>query len=153
PHQPRGSLRDALRDADVFIGLSVGNVLKAEDLELMARARIVFAMANPDPEVSPELAVSHCRIFATGRSDFPNQINNALAFPGIFRGALDVQANQINEAMKLAAARAIADGISAAEANEEYIVPSVLNRGVARQVAGSVAAAAHRSGVARRRSG
>ncbi|HEY6084071.1 MAG TPA: NAD-dependent malic enzyme, partial [Nitrospira sp.] len=106
PDLPGGSLRDALKGADVFIGLSVGNLLTAEDLDLMAPDRIVFAMANPDPEVPPDLAASHCRIFATGRSDFPNQINNALAFPGIFRGALDVQAAQINESMKLAAAKA-----------------------------------------------
>lgn len=152
PHQPQGSLRDALRSADVFIGLSVGNVLKADDLDLMARDRIVFAMANPDPEVSPELAVSHCRIFATGRSDFPNQINNALVFPGIFRGALDVQATEINESMKLAAAKALADTIPKAALSEDYIIPSVFDKDVVPRVARAVAAAARDTGAARRRS-
>ncbi len=152
PDRPQGSLRDALRGADVFIGLSVGNVLEAEDLDLMAPDRIVFAMANPDPEVSPELAVSHCRIFATGRSDFPNQINNALAFPGIFRGALDVQATEINEAMKLSAAKALADTIPRAALSEDYIIPSVFDKNVVPRIARAVAAAARDTGVARRRS-
>ena len=152
PDQPRGSLRDALRGADVFIGLSVGNILKADDLDLMARDRIVFAMANPDPEVSPELAISHCRIFATGRSDFPNQINNALVFPGIFRGALDVQATEINESMKLAAAKALADTIPKAALSEDYIIPSVFDKDIVPRVARAVAAAARDTGAARRRS-
>jgi malate dehydrogenase (oxaloacetate-decarboxylating) len=149
--RPQGTLRDALKGADVFIGLSVGNILSAEDLDLMAPDRIVFAMANPDPEVPPELAVSHCRIFATGRSDYPNQINNALAFPGIFRGALDVQASQINEAMKLAAANAIAKVIPAGALSEDYIIPSLFDKEVVPRVARAVAAAARESGVARRR--
>lgn len=148
---PTGTLRDALKGADVFIGLSVGNILAAEDLELMAPERIVFAMANPDPEVSPELAASHCRIFATGRSDFPNQINNALAFPGIFRGALDVQAKEINEVMKLAAAKAIAEVIPPSALSEDYIIPSLFDKTVVPQVARAVATAARDSGVARRR--
>lgn len=148
---PTGSLRDALNGADVFIGLSVGNILTADDLELMATDRIVFAMANPDPEVSPELASSHCRIFATGRSDYPNQINNALAFPGLFRGALDVQARDINEAMKLAAAQAIADVIPPGAVSEDYIIPSLFDKEVVPRVARAVAAAARDSGVARRR--
>lgn len=151
PHRPQGSLRDALRNADVFIGLSIGNLLSAADLDLMAQDRIVFAMANPDPEVSPELALSHCRIFATGRSDFPNQINNALAFPGIFRGALDVQANEINEPMKLAAARALAETIPRAALSEDYIIPSIFDKDVVPRVARAVASAAHASGAARRR--
>jgi malate dehydrogenase (oxaloacetate-decarboxylating) len=151
PQHPRGTLRDALKQADVFIGLSVGNLLTAEDLDLMVPDRIVFAMANPDPEVPPELALSHCRIFATGRSDFPNQINNALAFPGIFRGALDVQANDINESMKLAAARALAETIPRAALSEDYIIPSVFDKDVVPRVARAVAAAAHSSGAARRR--
>ena len=151
PHRPQGSLRDALKNADVFIGLSVGNLLSADDLDLMAQDRIVFAMANPDPEVSPELALSHCRIFATGRSDFPNQINNALAFPGIFRGALDVQANEINEPMKLAAARALAETIPRAALSEDYIIPSLFDKDVVPRVARAVASAAHASGAARRR--
>jgi malate dehydrogenase (oxaloacetate-decarboxylating) len=149
--RPKGSLRDALKGADVFIGLSVGNVLKADDLDLMALDRIVFAMANPDPEVSPELAISHCRIFATGRSDFPNQINNALAFPGIFRGALDVQAFEINESMKLAAARALAETIPRSALSEDYIIPSVFDKEVVPRLARAVAIAARETGVARRR--
>jgi malate dehydrogenase (oxaloacetate-decarboxylating) len=152
PQGLRGSLSRAIEKADVFIGVSGPGVLTRRLIQKMAKNPIVFALANPEPEISPQEAFGYCRILATGRSDFPNQINNALAFPGIFRGALDARASQINEAMKLAAARAIADGISAAELNEEYIVPSVFNRRVARQVARAVAAAAYRSGVARRRS-
>jgi malate dehydrogenase (oxaloacetate-decarboxylating) len=148
---PQGTLRDALRGADVLIGLSVGNILTVEDLDLMAADRIVFAMANPDPEVPPELAASHCRIFATGRSDYPNQINNALAFPGIFRGALDVQARDINEAMKLAAAKALAETIPPASLSEDYIIPSVFDKDLVPRVAKAVAAAARATGVARRR--
>ena len=117
----------------------------------MAADRIVFAMANPDPEVPPELAASHCRIFATGRSDYPNQINNALAFPGIFRGALDVQARDINEAMKLAAAKALAETIPPAALSADYIIPSVFDKEVVPRVAKAVAAAARETGVARRR--
>jgi malate dehydrogenase (oxaloacetate-decarboxylating) len=147
----QGSLRDALAGADVFIGLSVGNVLRADDLDLMAPDRIVFAMANPDPEVSPELAASHCRIFATGRSDYPNQINNALAFPGMFRGALDVQSREINENMKLATAKAIADAIPADLLSDDYIIPSLFDKDVAPRVARAVAVAAYETGVARRR--
>jgi malate dehydrogenase (oxaloacetate-decarboxylating) len=151
PDNPRGTLRDALKGADVFIGLSVGNILSAEDLDAMATDRIVFAMANPDPEVSPDLAASHCRVFATGRSDYPNQINNALAFPGIFRGALDVQAVEINEAMKLAAANALAHTISEGAVSEDYIIPSLFDKTVVPNVARAVAAAARETGVARRR--
>ncbi len=151
PDHPQGTLRDALKGADVFIGLSIGNILTADDLDLMATDRIVFAMANPDPEVPRELAASHCRIFATGRSDYPNQINNALAFPGIFRGALDVQASDINEAMKLAAAKALAETIPPAALSEDYIIPSVFDKQVVPRVAKAVAAAARETGVARRR--
>ncbi|HXF93411.1 MAG TPA: malic enzyme-like NAD(P)-binding protein, partial [Nitrospiraceae bacterium] len=150
--RPQGTLQDALRGADVFIGLSVGNILKPEDLDLMAPDRIVFAMANPDPEIAPQLAVPRCRIFATGRSDHPNQINNALAFPGIFRGALDVQARDINEAMTLAAAQAIAEVVPETALSEDYIIPSVFDKEVVPRVAKAVAAAARDSGVARRRS-
>jgi malate dehydrogenase (oxaloacetate-decarboxylating) len=151
PNRPKGSLQDALKGADVFIGLSVGNVLTADDLDLMAPDRIVFAMANPDPEVSPALAISHCRIFATGRSDFPNQINNALAFPGIFRGALDVQGYEINESMKLAAAKALAETIPRSALSEDYIIPSVFDKEVVPRIARAVAIAARETGVARRR--
>lgn len=149
--KPRGTLRDALKGADVFIGLSVGNVVTADDLDVMAPERIVFALANPDPEVPAELGVSHATVFATGRSDYPNQINNALAFPGIFRGALDVQAAAINEAMKLAAAQAIAHVIPEATLSEDYIIPSVFDKEVVPRVARAVAAAARATGVARRR--
>ena len=149
--RPHGTLRDALTGADVFIGLSVGNILSAEDLDLMSPDRIVFAMANPDPEVPPKLADSHCRIFATGRSDFPNQINNALVFPGIFRGALDVQAREINEAMKLAAATALAETVPPSALSEDYIIPSVFDKEVVPRVARAVATAARETGVARRR--
>jgi malate dehydrogenase (oxaloacetate-decarboxylating) len=149
--RPRGTLRDALKGADVFIGLSVGNILTADDLDAMAPDRIVFAMANPDPEVPRDLALSHCRILATGRSDYPNQINNALAFPGLFRGALDVQAREINEAMKLAAAHAIAHTIPDGAVSEDYIIPSLFDKTVVPKVALAVAAAARDTGVARRR--
>jgi malate dehydrogenase (oxaloacetate-decarboxylating) len=151
PGRPSGTLRDALMHADVFIGLSVGNVLTPEDLGLMGPDRIVFAMANPDPEIAPEAAINHCRIFATGRSDYPNQINNALAFPGIFRGALDVQAKDINEAMKLAAADALAHVIPDSALSEDYIIPSLFDKEVVSRVARAVATAAHETGVARRR--
>jgi malate dehydrogenase (oxaloacetate-decarboxylating) len=149
--RPHGTLQDALVGADIFIGLSVGNILTADDLERMTPDRIVFAMANPDPEVPPQLAESHCRIFATGRSDFPNQINNALVFPGIFRGALDVQAREINEAMKLAAATALAECVPPSALSEDYIIPSLFDKDVVPRVAKAVAAAARDTGVARRR--
>jgi malate dehydrogenase (oxaloacetate-decarboxylating) len=148
--RPSGTLQDALKGADVFIGLSVGNILQPDDLDLMHRDRIVFAMANPDPEIAPDLAVPRCRIFATGRSDYPNQINNVLAFPGIFRGALNVQARDINEAMKLAAAEAIADIIPENALSEDYIIPSVFDKQVVHQVSLAVAAAARETGIARR---
>lgn len=150
PDRPTGTLQDALKGADVFIGLSVANVLRPEDLDVMAKDRIVFAMANPDPEITPELAVSRCRVFATGRSDYPNQINNVLAFPGLFRGALDVQARDINEAMELAAAQAIADIIPEATLSEDYIIPSVFDKQVVQRVSKAVAGAARATGVARR---
>ena len=116
----------------------------------MAPDRIVFAMANPDPEISPIHALSHCRIFATGRSDYPNQINNALAFPGIFRGALDVQAREINEPMKLAAALALAELIPEATLSEDYIIPSIFDKQVVPHVSKAVASAAWDTGVAQR---
>jgi malate dehydrogenase (oxaloacetate-decarboxylating) len=115
----------------------------------MNAGAVVFALANPDPEVQPEAVRDYVAIMATGRSDYPNQINNVLAFPGVFRGALDVRARTINEEMKLAAAQAIAGVISADELNAEYIIPSVFNRAVSTAVAGAVARAAVLSGVAR----
>jgi malate dehydrogenase (oxaloacetate-decarboxylating) len=149
--QPFQTLRDALTGADVFIGLSAANLLKPADLQVMAGDRIVFAMANPEPEIAGDLAGPLCRIFATGRSDYPNQVNNLLAFPGIFRGALDVRSRTINEPMKLAAARAIASVIPEDHLSEDYIVPSVFDKRVVRLVARAVARAAHETGVARRR--
>jgi malate dehydrogenase (oxaloacetate-decarboxylating) len=148
--QPSGSLQDALRGADVLIGLSVGNIVKPEDLDLMSEDRVVFAMANPDPEIAPDLAMPRCRVFATGRSDYPNQINNVLSFPGLFRGALDVQATDINEAMMLAAAEAIARMIPFGTLSEDYIIPSVFDKQVVPHVAKAVSAAALRTGVARK---
>jgi malate dehydrogenase (oxaloacetate-decarboxylating) len=149
--RPFATLRDVLTGADVFIGVSAANILQPADLELMAPDRIVFAMANPDPEIRPELALPLCRVLATGRSDYPNQVNNLLAFPGMFRGALDVRARAINEPMKLAAAAAIAGIIPEDHLSEEHIVPSVFDQRVVRAVAQAVARAAHDSGVARRR--
>jgi malate dehydrogenase (oxaloacetate-decarboxylating) len=148
---PFATLHEALVGADVFIGVSVGNVLQPADLLTMAEERIIFAMANPEPEIQPEAALPHCRVLATGRSDYPNQVNNLLAFPGIFRGALDVRASQINERMKLAAASAIAGIIADDHLSEDYIIPSVFDKRVVRAVARAVADAAHETGVARRR--
>jgi malate dehydrogenase (oxaloacetate-decarboxylating) len=148
---PFATLHGALQGADVFIGVSVGNLLTIEDLQTMAKDPIVFAMANPDPEIAPDLAMPYCRVMATGRSDYPNQVNNLLAFPGIFRGALDVRAKTINEEMKLAAAHAIAASIPDDHLSEEHIVPSVFDRHVVRAVARAVSRAAGESGVARRR--
>jgi malate dehydrogenase (oxaloacetate-decarboxylating) len=146
----RGTANDALAGADVVVGVSAPGAFTADAVKTMNKDAIVFAMANPTPEVQPEAVWEHVAIMATGRSDYPNQINNVLAFPGIFRGALDVRARGIDEAMKLAAARAIAAVIPEEELGPEYIVPSVFNRSVAPAVAAAVAAAAIESGIARR---
>src|SRR5581483_9140760 len=151
PRQVRGRLADALERADVFIGLSVPGVLTVRDIKRMARDPIVFAMANPDPEIQPEEAARYVRVMATGRSDYPNQINNVLCFPGFFRGLLDSRARTVNDEMKLAAARALAACVGRGELGEEYIIPSVFNKGVAPAVAEGVSRAAHDTGVARRR--
>jgi len=151
PNNERGTIHDAMKGADVFLGLSAPGVIGVDDLKAMAKDAIVFAMANPTPEIMPEQAESHVAIMATGRSDYPNQINNVLCFPGIFRGALDARATQINEPMKLAAAHAIASVISDDELHPEYIVPSVFDKRVGELVARRVAEAAHVTGVARRR--
>jgi malate dehydrogenase (oxaloacetate-decarboxylating) len=151
PRQVKGKLADAMERADVFIGLSVPGILGVRDLKRMARDPIVFAMANPVPEIQPEEAERHVRVMATGRSDYPNQINNVLCFPGFFRGLLDSRARTVNDEMKVAAARAIAACVGRTELSEEYIIPSVFNRAVAPAVAGAVAGAAHQTGVARRR--
>ncbi|MBI4492726.1 MAG: NAD-dependent malic enzyme [Chloroflexi bacterium] len=150
PGQFRGSVHQALAGADVFIGVSVPGIIAVDDIRSMARDPVVFAMANPWPEIQPEAVAGLVRVMATGRSDYPNQINNSLVFPGMFRGALDVQARTINEAMKMAAARAIADMVGEDELSEEYIVPSMFNRRVVESVSAAVAEAAHRTGVARR---
>jgi malate dehydrogenase (oxaloacetate-decarboxylating) len=145
-----GRVEDALRKANVLIGVSGPGLIAAKSLRVMAAQPIVFALANPVPEIMPEEAAARAWIVATGRSDYPNQINNVLAFPGIFRGALNVRARRINEAMKLAAAQAIAGCISRRELSPEYIVPSVFNRTVVQRVAAAVTAAAIKTGVARK---
>ncbi|MDE2572973.1 MAG: NADP-dependent malic enzyme, partial [bacterium] len=145
----KGTLHEALRGADVFIGVSAPGILKPEDIKGMARDPIVFAMANPTPEIMPDLAAPHVAVMGTGRSDYPNQINNLLAFPGIFRGALDCRASRINEEMKLAAAHAIADVVGE-ERSADYIIPSVFDTRVVDAVSKAVVTAAVESGVARR---
>ncbi len=148
PERRSGAPAEVIDGADLFLGLSGARVMPAEALGRMNADAMVFAMANPNPEVSPEQAAPYVRIMATGRSDYPNQINNVLAFPGIFRGALDVRARAITETMKLAAARAIADIVGEAELREDYIIPSVFNRDVAPAVAEAVAEEAKASGAA-----
>ena len=150
PSHFKGTLKQALEGADFFIGLSGPGIIEAKDLARMNKDAIVFAMSNPVPEVMPEEAAPYVRIMATGRSDYPNQINNVLCFPGIFRGALDCQATDINEEMKLAAAHAIAELVSPGELNEDYIIPGVFNPKIAESVAKEVVKAAIRTGVARR---
>jgi malate dehydrogenase (oxaloacetate-decarboxylating) len=150
PRRERGRLSDVIAGADVFIGLSGPKVLTVEDVKQMAADPIVFAMANPTPEITPEEAEPYVRVIATGRSDYPNQINNVLCFPGIFRGALDCRASRINEEMKLAAAQAIASVVREDELNEYYIIPSVFNANVVELVREAVIKAAIASGVARR---
>lgn len=150
PDKEKGSIHDVIKGADVFLGLSVPGVIDVTDLGNMAKDPIVFAMANPVPEIMPELAAGHVAVMATGRSDYPNQINNVLCFPGIFRGALNCRASQINEAMKLAAAEAIAGIIAEDEVHPDYIIPSVFDRRVGEAVAARVEDAAYASGVARR---
>ncbi|MNH91006.1 NAD-dependent malic enzyme [compost metagenome] len=145
-----GNLHEVISGADVFIGVSRGNVLGSEDVQRMAPGRIVFAMANPEPEIDPELALPLVSVFATGRSDYPNQINNVLVFPGLFRGVLDCRAKVVNEQIKLAAAHAIAAVVSSSELNEQYIIPSIFNEKVVKNVRRAVIEAAMRTGVARR---
>ena len=150
PNNESGVLADSIKGADVFIGVSAPNLLSTEMVSTMNKDAIIFAMANPVPEIFPEDAKKGgARIIGTGRSDFPNQVNNVLAFPGIFRGALDVRAIDINEEMKLAAAHAIANQVTDEELNEDYIIPKALNKNVAKAVAEAVKQAAIDSGVAR----
>lgn len=145
-----GSLNDVIEDADVFIGVSVADLLSKEMVESMADDPIIFAMANPNPEIKPDVAkAAGAKVIGTGRSDFPNQINNVLAFPGIFRGALDVEATHINEEMKQVAVEAIADLIKPEELNPDYCIPDPFDKRVAPSVAREVAKAAMESGVAR----
>jgi malate dehydrogenase (oxaloacetate-decarboxylating) len=150
PHNEQGGLSDVIEGADVFIGLSRPRLLNNADVRKMKPDPIVFAMANPDPEISPEEAGPYVRVYATGRSDYPNQLNNVLVFPGIFRGALDARANTISESMKLAAAHAIASIVTDEELNEEYIIPSVFNDKVVPAVRKAVIQEAIHSGVARK---
>jgi len=152
PRHVQGTPDDVLAGADVFFGLSAPGVVSPEGVARMALDAIVFAMANPTPEVMPEEIDDAVRVIGTGRSDYPNQINNVLAFPGIFRGALDARASEINEEMKLAAAHAIAAAIPNDELEPDYVIPSVFDRNVAPKVAAAVAQAARETGVARRRS-
>jgi malate dehydrogenase (oxaloacetate-decarboxylating) len=151
PRGLQGSADEALAGADVFIGVSQPGAVTAEGIRSMAADPIVFAMANPTPEVLPEEIAGVAAVIGTGRSDYPNQINNVLAFPGIFRGALDVRASAITEEMKLAAAEAIASVVEPDQLEPDYVIPSVFNRDVAPAVAEAVARAAEAAGVARRR--
>jgi malate dehydrogenase (oxaloacetate-decarboxylating) len=150
PGRLRGTIGDALEGADLLLGLAGPDLVTVEDIKRMNRDPMVFAMANPDPEIRPELAAPHVAIMATGRSDFPNQINNVLCFPGLFRGVLDVRARDINEEMKLAAAYAIADSVSKTELSPEYIIPSVFHPTVFKNVARAVSRKAIETGVADR---
>ncbi|HLZ10697.1 MAG TPA: NADP-dependent malic enzyme, partial [Chloroflexota bacterium] len=146
----RGRLSEVIAGVDIFLGVSQPGVITASDVERMAKDPILFALANPSPEIDWEVAAPHVRVMATGRSDYPNQINNVLAFPGVFRGALDCRAREINHEMKLAAALAISELVGTDELSEEHIIPSVFDRRVAPAVAEAIVAAAERTGVARR---
>jgi malate dehydrogenase (oxaloacetate-decarboxylating) len=148
PEQIDGTLGDALRGAEVFIGVSGPNLVAADDVRRMGKDPIVFALANPDPEIDPAAAAPHARVVATGRSDYANQINNVLCFPGLFRGMLDVRARRVTESIKIAAARAIAEVIPEGELRPDYIVPSVFDKRVATSVAKAVSQAATAAGVA-----
>ena len=150
PNNEKGTIHDVIKGADVFFGLSAPGVIDETDLAKMAKDPIVFAMANPTPEIMPEDAAGHVAVMATGRSDYPNQINNVLCFPGIFRGALNCRASRINEEMKIAAAHAIAETIGPDELHPDYIIPSVFDRRVSEAVAARVEEAAYKTGVARR---
>jgi malate dehydrogenase (oxaloacetate-decarboxylating) len=149
PRGVRGSLGEIIEGADVFLGVSAPDLLTVSDVARMGREPIVFALANPDPEIRPELVETVVAVMATGRSDYPNQINNVLAFPGIFRGVLDSGARVITEGMKLAAAHAIAEVVGPEELGPEYVVPSVFNRSVAPAVAAAIIAEANASGLSR----
>jgi len=150
PRRIKGGLSNAMKGADIFIGLSRPNLIGAEDVKKMSSEPVIFALSNPDPEIAPEIALKLARVVATGRSDYPNQINNMLGFPGIFRGLLDVRASSVNSAIKLAAANAIAYSIRDEQLSEDFIIPSVFQRKVIASVAYEVAKTARESGVARK---
>ncbi len=150
PRMIEGSLPDAMEGADVFIGVSAPNLITVDDIKKMAADPVVFVLANPEPEIAPEDAYPYVRILATGRSDYPNQINNMLCFPGLFRGLLDSRAGIVNEDVKLAAAKAIASMVDEKELGEDYLVPSIFDRKVVTTVASAVSDAAYKTGVARK---
>jgi malate dehydrogenase (oxaloacetate-decarboxylating) len=150
PRRLRGPLSHVIAGADVFIGLSGPGVLTPDDIRKMGKHPVVFALANPEPEIAPEEALPLARVLATGRSDYPNQINNMLSYPGIFRGLLDVRAKGVDESVKIAAARAIAAIIAGDELHEDYVIPSIFDRSVVHAVAGAVAQAARKAGLARK---
>jgi malate dehydrogenase (oxaloacetate-decarboxylating) len=149
PENFKGSVREALRGADMFLGVSSPGAINRADVEAMNRDPIIFALANPTPEILPDEIEGVARIVATGRSDYANQVNNALCFPGIFRGALDARASDITDGMKLAAAMAIADAVSTNRLSEKCIIPGIFESGIADRVAKAVYAAAVKEGVAR----
>ncbi len=150
PNKEDGALEDIIKGADIFIGVSAPNILTGEMVKTMNNDAIIFAMANPNPEILPDIAIeAGARVVATGRSDYPNQINNVLAFPGIFRGALDVRASDINEEMMLAASDAIANLVTEEDIAKGIIIPSALNKSVSKDIAAAVAEAARKTGVAR----
>jgi len=151
PTSPGDSLSEAMEGADVFIGLSGPDIIDVEDLQRMARDPIVFAMANPQPEIRPEVAYPYVAVMATGRSDYPNQINNVLCFPGLFKGALGCRATAVTSEMKIAAAEAVAETIDDESLTPDYIIPSVFNKEVVSRVAQAVAETARAQDVARKR--
>lgn len=150
PRKVKGSISDAIEGTDVFIGLSSPDIITPDDIKRMSSKPVVFALANPEPEIAPEDALPIVRVLATGRSDYPNQINNALGYPGIFRGLLDVRAKGVNDEVKFAAARAIAYIVKDDELHEDYIIPSIFDKKVVASVAHEVAEAARKTGIARR---
>jgi malate dehydrogenase (oxaloacetate-decarboxylating) len=150
PNIEKGSLADVMKNSDVFIGVSSADVVKSDMVKSMSKDAIILAMANPTPEIMPDVAKeAGARVIGTGRSDFPNQINNVIVFPGVFRGALDVRAKEINMEMKLAAAYAIADYVDEKDLNEDFIIPSALDKNVAKAVAKAISDAARKTGVSR----
>jgi len=148
PRNLKGSISDVMKGADVFIGLSAPGIITGDDIKTMSAEPVVFALANPEPEIAPEEALPIVRVLATGRSDYPNQINNMLSFPGIFRGLLDVRARGVNEEVKFAAARAIAHTVKDDELTEDYIIPSIFDKKVVTSVAHAVAEIAKTTGLA-----